>query len=492
MTRSRLILRSLIVILSFVTISAYGKVKVEASQYWLSQPPDAEVIETALWDLSADGDLDFDTDGFILSVSPSGNNILIASIDLSPNLQNTRPGNTLGKEANYIALYTKEYGSFVPIERIYIDNISGYRWNDVVISGDETGIAWSEDETRLLFSAGKTTPPANILSGFSSIFLVDFNKQSVEDLTSGHLEAISLSEGGHSDYLPQWLDNYNISFIRYKLNTEETLITSIVRMDIYTGSQKVLADLSTGCPSSLVSDYTIHGDYVYFSSFGGDIQKNGFLSAELAGTESTPTLLLSFMELLDDYHMGVNHFTSAEVSYDGRWALLTILDRRILMRDFPLADCPENPQSDPSSAISMVTGRPWTPFHNVILFDLYNNTIVDPFINSGLIPTKVVVTAATFAPDGKSLLCIVFGDSDMWTLASFAETSVWQVCLADNPLEAIRVFRRDISEYSSSILLTRISWLDNDLLWIRPTWMEFPFRTSHLLTIPAAFETLND
>jgi len=190
--------------------------------------------------------------------------------------------------------------------------------------------------------------------------------------------------------------------------------------------------------------------------------------------------------------MGVNHFTSAEVSYDGRWALLTILDRRILMRDFPLADCPENPQSDPSSAISMVTGRPWTPFHNVILFDLYNNTIVDPFINSGLIPTKVVVTAATFAPDGKSLLCIVFGDSDMWTLASFAETSVWQVCLADNPLEAIRVFRRDISEYSSSILLTRISWLDNDLLWIRPTWMEFPFRTSHLLTIPAAFETLND
>ena len=498
-TGRRFILIGMIAILSLVILSACDRIvevdiEVGVHQFWLSEPPNTDIVETAIWELATDGGLDFDTGEFIFSVSPSGNNILVANFNLDVNLQNRRPGNMFGMEAEHISLYAKENGRFVRTGRIYIDIAGGYTWNDVVISGDETGIAWSEDETRLLFSAGKTTPhPVDIMSGFSSVFLVDFNEQFVEDLTGGHFEPVGLSEGGHSDYLPQWLDNDNISFIRYESNAAGLFMTSLLSMNLHTGSQEVLANLSTGCPLSFVSAYAIHGDYVYFSTFGGDKQKTGFLSAELTGTERAPTLLISFMELLEDYYRSRgNFFTSAEVSLDGRWALLTIRDPRVLMRDIPLVDCPHNPQSDPSLAMSMTTGLPWTPYHNVILFDLHSSTMVDPFINSALKPTEVIVTAATFAPDGKSLLCTVFGDSDMWTIASFEETSLWQVSLADDSFEAIRVFRTEVDEYSSSMAITAISWLDNNVLWIRPTWMERPFLTTHRLIIPAAFERLND
>ncbi|MCL2854457.1 MAG: hypothetical protein FWE21_02435 [Defluviitaleaceae bacterium] len=490
MIKRRFILISLITILSVVILSACGEAGEDNHAHQPSELQNARTVEVAAWELNADGGLDFDEGEFILSVSPSGNNILVAKVNPLANLLNRRPGNPLGREVEHISLYSKnENGRLVLTGRIYIDTSGGYSWNDIIAGGDETSVAWGRDENRLLLTGSKSDVRNfnQLMSGFSSVFLIDFNKQAVEDLTGGHFEPINLSDGGHSDHLPQWLDDYNISFVRYKLDSDESFVTSLMDMNLNTRNQNVLANLSVDGILSLVTDYSIHENRIYFVNTAGDFDKTGFLFAELNRGGNSPTLLLSFEEL--EMQPRTNTFTSVEVSSDGRWALLTILDQRVFTRDIPLADLPEYPQPDPGSAVSMMTRLPWIPYHNVILFDLHNGRIVDPFISSALRPTEVIVTAATFAPDGKALICTVFGDDEAWTMASFGELSLWQINIENSYFESMRMFRTEVEE---SIAITRVSWLDNDLLWIRPAWFYTPFLMPHILATPAALGWVNE
>ena len=479
--RRQFTLISLVTILSVVVLSACSGRNSSEVSYWSSEPPNERTVETTIWELAIDRDLNLDEEAFILSISPSGNHILIADVGF-PDLTNRRDSNSLGREAEYLALYSKEDGQFNLVERIDIEIAPGYRWNDIVVSADEANVAWSEDETQLLLTAGKTNAfhPSFLMSGFSSVFLVDFDQGIVEDLTSYHSEPVLLIEGGHTDFLPQWSDNDMISFVRYTLDAEGRLVTHLVRMNLLTGEEELIADLSIDDPSALISDYIIHEEVVYFTTSGSFLDENGFFFIDLTREEITPNLLISGMDIHG------NRFISIEISTDKRWALLTILDNRILAMDIPLADDPNHPQPDPGSAVSPRTGLPWIPHHNVILFDLYDHTVVDPFTDSVLRPTEVIVTAATFAPDGRSLLCTVFGDGDVWTLASFEETSVWQVNLEDDSFEARRISR---TEFELSLAITEISWLANHLLWVRPgAWISLPAFSPHLLVIPAAFE----
>jgi len=478
--RRKFVLISLVMILLVVVLTACGG----RTPYWSSESPDESVVETAIWELAIDGDLNLDEEAFILSISPSGNYILV-SLLADYDLTNRRYSNVIGKEAEYLALYSKEDGMFTLVERIDIEIVSGYRWNDIVVSANETSIAWNEDETQILLTAGKPNAftPSFLMSGFSSVFLVDFDQEVVEDVTSYHSEPVDLIDGGHADFLPQWVDQDTISFVRYTLDAEERLVTHLVRMNLQTGEEEVIADLPIDDPSALISGYVIHEEVVYFTTLGVLWSENGFFFVDLRDEESSPTLLISGTDAHD------NSFISIEISSDERWALLTILDNRIITRDIPLADNPEYPQPDPGSAVSMITGQPWIPYHNVILFDLSELTIIDPFIDSALIPTEVIVTAATFAPDGKSLLCTVFGDGDVWTLASHEETSIWQISLGDDSFEARRIFR---TEFDFS-LAARISWLGDHSVWMRPgAWMIPPSFSPHLLVVPAAFEGIYD
>jgi len=455
--------------------------------FWPSEAPGQRTIETALWELDVD-ELGFDSNKYILSVSPSGMNILVVQ-NGAPNLQNRRRGNRFGQEVEYIAMYSIRNGRFVQAERIYIETISGHRWNDIIAGACETSVAWNDDEMRVLIAGGndslRTIP--ELLGGFSSIFLVDFDRRFVEDLTGRHIEPVDIWEGGYTDTLPRWLDADSISFIRYESDADGMLVTSLMRMNLRNGSEALWAGLSNHEDIIFVSDYAIYDDRVYYIKDTIPTMVRGFYYARLTGGRHEPVQLLSVYNVLGiyDFNRQPFNFLSVEVSDDGRWALLTKLDNRALQRDIPTYPS----QPDPRTAMSYVHRRPWVGHHNVILFDLYNNKIANPFVDERLSPYELIITAATFAPDGKSILVAAFGDEEVWTLNSFAMTTLWQVNL--DTFDAIRIFRA-IDEDYYSMTLTRISWLKNNSLWIRQAQMANPIWKSHIIVIPAAFERLVD
>ena len=94
----------------------------------------------------------------------------------------------------------------------------------------------------------------------------------------------------------------------------------------------------------------------------------------------------------------------------------------------------------------------------------------------------VIVTAATFAPDGKSLLCAVFGESGIWTMDSFAETTLYQVRIDDFSFDSVRIFKTDVPATP-----TYVSWLKDNSVLIH-SWDGPPPHYPVLLVKPAAFE----
>ncbi|MCL2409108.1 MAG: zinc ribbon domain-containing protein [Oscillospiraceae bacterium] len=446
--------------------------------YWPEEIPDRRTVETAIWVFDSEHSRELPDDEIILSVSPSGRYILTAARILEVNIQNRRPGNNMGREAEHISLYTNQNGRLSRMGRIYIDPDADLLWNDTVVGGDEANIAWSPDESHILMTAGtiQNRQWITMADMNSDVYLINFAAGTIENLTGRYSEP---------DFLPRWIDDDHISFIRYELDWDNMWVASLMGMNLRTGTQEFLSNLSDDGRIAVIFDYKIHGDYVYFSrDTFGSLETSGFFASPLNGNRTPPTSLLSILDIREIYdHWAVIGLISVQISPDGRWALLTALDQRIFALDIPFADDPEFPQPDPGSAMSRVTHMPWVPYHNVVLFDLHRNRVVNPFTDRALRPNVAIVTAATFAPDGKSLLCAVFGDDGAWTIDGMNETTLFQIRLDDGSFDAVRIFRTD-----SDMMPTMISWQEDNSLWIRSTWLSNPLFSRTILAIPAAFE----
>jgi len=464
--------------------------------FWLEEAPSRRTIETAAWNLE---DVVERTNRWesekLISVSPSGRYFLVVDAANPVNLEQRRPGNNLGWEASHISVYEYYEGRLSRVSRIFIDSISDWSFNDTVIGADDLSIVWSSDESRMLISRGISEKRnlGNLRSISSDIFLVNIEAGIIKSLTASPYETVE--DGAYLDFLPQWMCNENISFIRYGYNNKGIWTISLMSMNITAATAEHLSNLTTDGRIAIVYDYEIYGDYVYFSKEDfGDIAAeifmmdvSGFYYASLDGGHLPPTILVSIY----DMNWGLvtsplRHITSVQVSPGGRWALLTAQCTRFIMRSIPLANCPDFPQPDPNSAMCRVHMREWIPAHNVFLYDLHNNRLVDPFRNRILRPDVVIVTAATFSPDGRTLICAAFGSGGVWTLDSYSETTLYQVRLDDDSFDVVRFFSME-HEFIQPV--EWISWLGNNALWLRGMRSNVPFSTDKLV-IPAAFEVL--
>jgi len=468
--------------------------------FWLEEAPSRRTIETAAWSLEdvVERTNRWDSEKLI-SISPSGRYFLVVDASSPVNLEQRRPGNNLGWEAGHISVYEYYEGRLSRVSRIFIDPICDWSFNDTVIGADDLNIAWSSDESRMLISRGIVEKQNlnNLRSMSSDIFLVDIEAGTIENLTASPYE--TAADGAYLDFLPRWIDNDNISFIRYGYNNMDMWTISLMSMNITAATTERLANLTTDGRMAIIHDYEIYGNYVYFSKDDfGDIAAgihmrhvSGFYYASLDGGHLPPTILVS----LYDINWGLvvfplRYITNVQVSPGGRWALLTAQCMRFVMGSIPLADCPDFPQPNPNSAMCRVNMREWIPTHNVFLYDLHNNRLVDPFRNRMLRPDVVIITAATFSPDGRTLICAAFGSGGAWTWDSYSETTLYQVRLYDDSFDVVRFFSME-NEFIQPV--EWISWLGNNALWIRGMRIMsiVPFSTDKLV-IPAAFEVFTE
>lgn len=453
------------------------------SAFWLKNPPTDEVVlsSTVIYDSeSAEG---FEGE-YVLSVSPSGKYILTADQALEIDMENTTPANKLGRKPDHISLYTYKSGSYVQTAQISFDPGVDVDLRDTVASCDELSVAWSPDESRILMSVGLVENLSTITMIDSDIYLVDFGKETIENLTASDDEGGTISGGARVDIMPRWTDDNSIVFTRYTVGNDSMWTINLISMSLKSGEQGILADMSDEGRIALVFDYDVHNDFVYYILDVVMFEYKGLYSAALDGAKTSPTLLLGAAPLYEDgTHPYASGFLSVEVSQDGRWALISINDRRIQVRDIPLADDPKNPQPDPNTAIA-IDGNAWVPCHNVILFDLKNSEPVNPFVSDALQPNVVIATAAAFAPDGQSILCAVFGDGGQWTTDSMKETTLYQIRIDGESFDAVRVFKTTLS---GTAFPTSISWLDSGAVWIKSPWFDLPRLTPMRLEAPEAF-----
>ena len=434
---------------------------------WLAIAPAPIIVESVAWEFDAEQIGDNEV---ILSVSPSGKHILTVDsgeLDLSMRLQTGK--NELGWMLNYISLYSYQTGGLTLAARIDFDASEDPELNDTLATCGEDGVAWSEDETRVLLTPGISGIRNYFRMADADVFLIDFAERSVENLTGDPERLID----DYKDITPRWNENNTAFFIRYAL-ADYTEIT-LMKIDIETGELTEMADLSYEGLPSLVYGYNVSGDVVYY------IQGGGFYMTNLAGGSGTPVCLLELPQNRDGgIHPYANQFLSMHVSPDGRWACLTVQDMRLPARDIPIADDPMLPQPDPNSAISSVTGEKWVPCHNILLFNLIDNKLVDPFTDARLKPDAAIATAAAFAPDSGSMLCAVFGDGGIWTADSFSQTSLYQIRIDDSSFDAMRVYTTETDFIPESL-----SWLGTVFVHM---YADSPRVLNFMkLLIPAAF-----
>jgi len=429
-------------------VSAVNYVAVKRN-YWPDKVPDSQTVETAIWSIYNENitDMGINADDRILSVSPSGRYFLIVDAAKNYDIVERRPGNPIGSAARHVSQYTYQDGRFIRISRININPTTDPMWNDIVISSDSISVVWSPDESRILIahSTMENRNIHNLRNMSANIYLINFACGYAVNLTGWHYVSEGMGDGGYLDFLPRWIDDSSFHFVRYKTD-EYTWIIHLMSMNAETKNIEFLTDLSAYGRVALVLDYVIHGDAIYFSRFDvGDIHAgishhdvSGFYVASLDGEYAKPNLLVSIVNM--NMHRFSNDIIRVQVSQDGRWALLTVSDTRFLVADIPLADgydLPYGPQPDPNEAMSIVFRDKWIPHHGVVLYDLYKNEIVNPFIDKQLRPDVVIVTGATFAPDGNSLLFSVFGSGGPWVWESFNTSTLYQVRLDDSSFDAV-------------------------------------------------------
>ena len=471
--------RTWIIIGSIIVVLAAGAIVTKmfflGTSYWPKEAPDTRTVKSAIWEFDS-GDIEKGLT--IISVSPSGKYILAAD-QVTQNLPESFAAgipNPYGYLPDCLYVYTNQDGEYTQTGSIEVDVDADLELSSTLGVCRDDGVAWNEDETLAIISGWNLKYQNHLSSTHSNIYLVDFSKQEFTKLTD------SDDEASHNLF-PKWIDNDNIRFIRWEIDSDNMATASLMGMDLKTGSEDLLSDLSVGEGRlSFVLDYEIDGESVYFSTSCADLEYSGFYAAKLDAGKTSPTCLLSIAELREDnIHPYIGVFSSVEVSADGRWVCLSAgYDQRFMARDIPLIDYPEFPQSDPSSAISLTYGTDWVPCHNVFLYDLENDELADPFVDDRLQPDVVIATAATFAPDGKSLICAVFGDGGRWKLDSFNETTLYQIRLDDESFEAVRIFETDVLETP-----IKLSWLgNNSLLFPTDSPPTYPVQ----IMIPAAFE----
>ena len=456
--------------------------------FWPDAAPDERTVERVLWEPNEN---DLGEGETIISVSPSGMHILTIDrsvLDVSSRFTSGIP-NSMGRQVSHVSIYSLANGIFSVTTRISIDSREDIALNDTLAITHDDGVSWSEDETRILIAAGFFHVRQFLLNSHTDIFILDIARQTFENLTGRENPQVGLSEGGYHHFLPQWIDNDSIRYIRYELDSRDNWVTSLLKLELRRGSSELLADLSSDGRPATVFDYAVHGDMVYFTRDATNRDASGFYAASMNGGRRSQTMLLDLQGLRErNIHPYAAGLYSVQVSFDGRWALLTVIDQRLIMRDVPFADAPGLPQPDPRSAVSPITNHEWIPCHNVILYDLENSRIADPFVAEALVPYTSIVTGATFSPDGKSLLCAVLGDGGVWLTGSFyGEATLYQVRIDDESFDAIKIFWTALYDP----LPESLSWLGNNSVLIR-SFGGMPPINPVRLAIPAAFEWLMD
>lgn len=452
----------------------------EGSPYW-PESVSEEALHSAQWRMGSAGTGAPGLDSLsVLSVSPSGQYIAAANrITVNPKTRNAADvANPMGRLPDALYLYKRQGEGYQPYQTFPIDTEAQLELSSML--GGGSAFAWSEDEARVAIAGGwgvDSDIMAYAAKYHSNLYLLELADGTFRRLTQN-------SRPCEHCVLPRWEGSDAVRFVR--ISSDGDWHNALCEIQAETGAEEKLADLFNdgGRVTTLLSWQTL-GEKIYYS-VSSISDQGGFYVSPFGGAEGDARCLVNVASELvgtsrHPYCRSMG-FYRVELSADGRWACLSVADQRVTNRDIPLADAAENPQSDPSNAVSTKTGRPWVPCHNVFLYDLQAERLVDPFVDAALAPTKVIVSAACFAPDGQSLLCAVFGDGGPWTLADFTRTTFYQINLADGSFTPVRVLETELS--SSLWLWSGFDWLSDNTLCI-PTGMP-PTYAVQLLR-PAAF-----
>ena len=396
-----------------------------------------------------------------VSVSPSGN--CIAAVDRSKmSMQDKHAagvGNPLGRLPGVIYLFSRQDDGYAMSRIIRVDRETQLELSSILGAG--ASISWNEAETRCIVSykwgAGSENA-ASVNYYHSNLYLIDLIDGTIRRLTEN-------SEACEHCVLPAWYGPDRVRFIR--LSNQGGFRNDLCEIDLETGQETTLAALySAGGSVSVVYDWQVSWERIYYivDAYAGG---TGFYVSPFGGRESEARCLVNLMKDLRETKRQpyCTQIGRMEISANGRWACLTVVDQRVLTLDFPFADHPKKPQADPANAVSLRTGRPWVPCHNVFLYDLAAECLADPFTDAALSPDRAVVTAACFAPDGQSLLCAVFGDGQPWSVAEQTRTTFFQIDLADSDFDTDRVFE---TELASSL------WFPEGMRWTRDNILYIP------------------
>jgi|GEM_PF-1731614 len=458
--------------------AAHGQNQVS---FWPERAFDEQSVRAALWEFCMG---DIDEREAIISVSPSGNHILavdVGEIDATRRLMNGVP-NMMGWQTRHLSIYSRNVNSFNLAGRIEFNENTTPFLRDTLAVSDIDGVAWSEDEMRVLLTVGSVrTSEFSLMSPRSDIFLLDINAQTIENLTKQ--SEVTLRYGGMG-LLPRWKDNESIMFLGHELLYASSVL--LISKNINTGITQRLSNLTGVGPVISVNDYAVIGDKIYFIRFGGPLEKTGFFVANIDGGSEPATVLICALEMRLGEHSHFRGFQTMQTSWDGRWAILTVGDGRMASHDIPFVDHPTMPQPDPRNARSHITGIDWIPSHNVVLYDLESRQIVNPFVSETLKPHMSIATGAAFAPDGKSMIVALLGVGGNWSVHDFFErVTFYQIRLDDGSFDAVRVFEMD----TQNRLPDTISWLGNNSILVHNWLFESPQNPVQIVT-PEAFEWL--
>ena len=392
---------------------------------WIGTTPDEETLKNSIWEF--DGE-QIGEGEVILSISPSCKYILTAKRDrMDISMGNSI--NRLGWIVDNISLYTNQNGAYTLTCRVDMSVDAAPDLNDTLAVCDDDGVAWVGDEPRLFLTVGVNHIKSSYLAASSSIYFVDFLERSIVNLT-GFDSAQESMPNGHLDLLPRCDNQGNLYFIRYEHGAEHMLIISLMRFNMTTGELRLALDLSEEGRRAFINDYKLFKDKVYYSLDAFRSEFSGLYRGDLHNNESSPVLLLSLADMREQYgHTGFSFFTSVQISPNGRLLCLSADDRYIHRRVIPA-------------------------YNIVSLYDLESNLLIESFADKVLKEDSGIITAAAFAPDGNSLLCVLYD----WPEGNNA--SLYQIRLDNGSFDTVRVYSTDF------MFPAALSWHENHIIEI--------------------------
>ena len=471
--------RAAVILVFMLVLALSGPSALAAGSGYWPEGVDESQLRSVEWSLDfadlSDDDL---PELSMVSVSPSGRYIVAADrITINKDASHAAGvANPLGRLPDMLYLFARD-GEHYRLEKgIPIDTESQLELSSLV--GGGSAFSWNEEETRAVITgdwgAGSSTM-SYITNRHTNLYLLELESGSIRCLTQ------NIQAPEHC-VLARWAGPGAVMYIRVRY--DDLWHNELCGMDIETGQEQKLAELySAEGRASAVLDWQIADGQIYYTL---DPWQAGFYVSPLGGSEADARCLIDVQT--DLWETGRHPYCRSwalcrlEISADGRWACIGINDPRIINRDIPFADDAQHPQSDPASAVSVISGQPWVPCHDVLLYDLQARQLVDPFRDAALSPKKVIVTGACFAPDGQSLLCAVFGDGGPWKTEDMTRTTFYQIRLTDGSFSAVKVFEAELA--AENYFPKGIRWLGNNVLCI-PTMQ--PPRDLVEMLLPAAF-----